>query len=125
MADPVPQVIPSITGSPQLDTAIRYGLITGSTFVTGIIVGWLNAHHFVDPNLTVIVGGAVLTVMTAAATMFWGFLQNRMATASVVDHVTTAAITGTIPANVIAAATPAQEVKITEALNTAQLETKP
>lgn len=123
-ADHPAPVIPSITGSPQLDTLIRYGLIAGSTALTAIIVTWLNAHGFSDPNLSTAVGAAVLGVLGVIATAAWGFLNNRIIKTAVVEHVVTAAMTGNVPVAVAAAATPEQEVRITDALNSAQLKVK-
>lgn len=117
-------VIPSITGSPQLDTLIRYGLIAGSTALTAVIVTWLNAHGFNDPNLTTVVGAAILGVLVTLATMAWGFLQNKIIKTAVVEHIVSAAATGTVPVSVAAAATPEQEVRITDALNAGQLKVK-
>lgn len=114
-------LIPSITGSPQLDTFIRYGILAAAAALTGVIVTWLNAHGFTDPNLAVLISGATVSFLSAIAVVVWGYLQNRKTQQAVVQHVVTAAITSTIPPAVKAAITPEQEVAITNALNTGQL----
>jgi hypothetical protein len=114
-------VIPSITGYPQLDTMIRYALLAAAAAITGIIVTWLNAHGFTDPNLTLMVSGAVISVLGIAAVFVWGFVQNKLLKTSVVAHVVSAARTGNIPATVQAAITPAVEIKITDDLNAKSL----
>lgn len=116
-------LIPSITGNPFLDTAIRIGLTSASAAITAVILTWLNAHGFHDPNLGLEVGGAVLATMIGAATVIWSFLQTKMNQLAVVQHVITTAATGEIPDNIKAAAVKApsiSDVEITKAINNAE-----
>lgn len=64
-----------VTGNPTVDTVIRYGLVAAFMFLTGAITGWLNAHGFHDPNLTVYVGMAVATVLSTIALSLWGIIR--------------------------------------------------
>lgn len=114
-------VIPTITGNSQLDTMIRYFLLAASAAITAIIVTWLNAHGFTDPNLVTMISGAVFTALVVIAVFIWGFIQNNLLKVSVVNHVIATAVTGKVTPAVKAIATPAQEILITEALNAKSL----
>lgn len=72
---PSEPVIPSITGYPQLDSLIRSALLSAAAALTAVIVTWLNAHGFTDPNLSVMIGGAILSLLGAVVIAGWGFLQ--------------------------------------------------
>lgn len=74
----------SITGNPGLDSLIRSGVIAASGVVTGLIVTWLGAHGFTDPNLTLLIGTAVFTTLLAGAAMIWGWIK-----ASQIGHLLT------------------------------------
>lgn len=116
-------IIPNITGNPMLDTAIRIGLTSGSAALTAIILTWLNAHGFVDPHLSVLIGGVVLSTLIGAATVIWSFVQTRLNKLSVVQHTIEAVATGQISDAVKVAALKAPSVseeQITKALNNAE-----
>lgn len=65
----------SITGNDTVDAFIRYGLVVAFTFLTGTIMGWLNAHGFNDPNLTVYVPAAVAGFLGTVAVAAWGIIK--------------------------------------------------
>lgn len=71
----------SITGNPALDGLILKGLMAGAAAITGVILTWLNAHGFSDPNLNLMLSGAVLSVLAMIATAIWGWLNSRIAQA--------------------------------------------
>lgn len=116
-------LVPSITGYPLLDTLLRIGLTSGSAALTAVILTWLNAHGFNDPNLSVMIGGAILTTLIGAATVGWSLIQAKLNQLSIVQHVMNAAATGEIPENIKLAAIKAPSVSeetITKALNNAE-----
>lgn len=98
------QVLPFTTGSAGMDSITRSIIIGISGAVTGIIIGFLNAHGFNDPNYTVMVGGAVFSAMAAIAGGVWGWYAQHRAKASVVRQVITAADTGIVPPSIAAEA---------------------
>lgn len=65
----------SITGNPTVDAVIRYGLVAAFMGITGAILGWLNAHGFKDPNLTVYVPMGVASVLSAVVLTVWGVIR--------------------------------------------------
>ena len=67
--------VPTITGNPGIDSLIRSALIAAAAALTGVMLTWLNAHGFNDPNLNLLLSGAVLTVLTTAAVALWGYLK--------------------------------------------------
>lgn len=118
-------VLPFTTGSPGMDSLVRSGLIAASIGATGLIVGFLNAHGFRDPNLPVYVGGAVLGVFGGIFGAAWGWLQQKKAKTVIAQHIVQAAVSGTAPPAAIAevkkvAPALAEEAE-TAALNKAQL----
>jgi hypothetical protein len=64
-----------LTGNPTVDSVIRYGLVALCAGLTGAITGWLNAHGFHDPNLTVYVGMGVASVLGGGALALWGIVR--------------------------------------------------
>lgn len=117
-------VIPSITGYPQLDTLLRGAIIAGSSYLTARCIDWMNLHHLTNSDLQITVGGAILSSMILVATLVWGQIQTRLNKLSAVQHVITAAATGTISDEVKVAAIKApsiSEVEITKALNNAEV----
>lgn len=71
----------SITGNPAIDGLILKGLMAGAAAITGVILTWLNAHGFSDPNLNLMLSGAILSVLAMAATAVWGYINSRVAVA--------------------------------------------
>lgn len=71
----------SITGNPALDGLILKGLMAGSAAIAGVIITWLNAHGFSDPNLNLMLSGAVLSVLAMIATAIWGWINSKVAQA--------------------------------------------
>lgn len=66
----------SLTGNPAVDNLIRTALLSGSVALTAIIVTWLGAHGFTDPNLNLLISGAIFSVLAAGATALWGYLRS-------------------------------------------------
>jgi hypothetical protein len=114
-------VMPSITGNPLIDTLIRSALIAVATAIGAVIVTWLNAHGFNDPNLGTMVTGAILSVLAVIAVGAWGYINAKLTRQRVVATTAVAAATGVIPTPVVAITKPADEAAITAALNKAQL----
>lgn len=71
----------SITGNPALDGLILKGLMAGSAAIAGVIITWLNAHGFSDPNLNLMLSGAVLSVLAMIATAIWGWVNSKVSQA--------------------------------------------
>jgi hypothetical protein len=76
-ATPNPFASLVITGNATVDAAIRYGLFGVLTALTGIIGGWLNAHGFQDPNINLLVTGALVSILSAGAVALWGILRTK------------------------------------------------
>lgn len=121
-------VIPSITGNPMLDTILA-GSITGAGgLITGIAVGWLNAHGFNDPNLGTYIGSAVTGTLVSIAVIIWRLMGDKKTEVAVADHVIEAAATGQIPDKILQTAVKAptiSEAKIQAAVvNAEEIKTK-
>lgn len=65
----------TITGNPTVDSVIRYGLVALCGILTGVITTWLNAHGFHDPNLYLMVSGAVASILGGIAFALWGIIK--------------------------------------------------
>jgi hypothetical protein len=101
-------LVPTVTGNPAADTLIRNGIIAASGAAAGIIVTWLNAHGFNDPNLTLMVSGAVAALLSGVAATAWGWWQTHQSQAAIVNNTVHAALTGEVPESIISKATEAQ-----------------
>lgn len=77
MSSPGNQIVPSITGNQAYDRLIRSAALTVAAGATGVIVTWLNAHGFHDPNLSLMVSGAIVTTLTAVAVTAWGWVNGK------------------------------------------------
>lgn len=82
---PAPTPTLSITGNPAIDGMILKGLMAGSAAIAGVILTWLNAHGFNDPNLNLMLSGAVLSVLAMVATAIWSFIKSRLDQAKAVN----------------------------------------
>lgn len=82
---PAPPSTLAITGNPAIDGLILKGLMAGSAAIAGVILTWLNAHGFNDPNLNLMLSGAVLSVLAMVATAIWGFIKSRLDQAKAVN----------------------------------------
>lgn len=82
---PAPTTTLSITGNPEIDGLILKGLMAGSAAIAGVILTWLNAHGFNDPNLNLMLSGAVLSVLAMVATAIWSFIKSRLDRAKAVN----------------------------------------
>lgn len=69
--------LPSITGNQGWDRLIRSVILAASAGSTGVIVTWLNAHGFHDPNLSLMVSGAVFAILTTVAITVWGWINGK------------------------------------------------
>lgn len=73
---PPAQQLPFSTGNAAYDSLIRSIIIGVSGIATGAAVGWLNREGFHDPNLTMLVGGAVFGLVASIAGGAWGVWQH-------------------------------------------------
>jgi len=70
-------ILPSITGNQAIDRLIRSALIAIAAGATGVIVTWLNAHGFRDPNLSLMISGAIVSILSAIAVTVWGYINGK------------------------------------------------
>lgn len=91
--------VPSITGNNGLDSLIRSGLIGASGAITGVILTWLNAHGFNDPNLNLMVSAAIFALLVAGATALWGYLKGTSIGRTIASIETTAVQAGILAGN--------------------------
>ncbi len=117
-------LVPTITGNPATDTIIRNAIIGLSGAAAGVIVTWLNAHGFADPNLSLMVSGAVAAVLSTVAAAAWGVWATHKSQAAIVNNTVHAALTGEVPVSVISKASESQ-AKAVEASPTATIVAKP
>lgn len=75
----------ALTSNPAVNGLILKGLTTLSGIIAGVILTWLNAHGFNDPNLTLMLSGAVLSVLSMVAVAIWGFVQTKISQAMAVN----------------------------------------
>lgn len=101
-------LVPTVTGNPAADTIIRNCIIASSGAAAGVMVTWLNAHGFNDPNLSLMISGAIAAVLSAVAATVWGWWATHMSQNAIVENTIHAALTGEVPVAVIAKATEAQ-----------------
>lgn len=78
-------LLPSITGDPKKDRLIRSGLLVVSGGMTAWIVAWLKARGYSDPNIDLLVSGAVFSALVAAATIVWGWISGKNTEAAAVQ----------------------------------------
>lgn len=114
-------VMPSITGNPAVDSLLRGALVAATMGITTVIVTWLNAHGFYDPNYGLMISGAIFSTLCTIAVMAWGYVNAKLTKRAVVVQTVVAATTGEVPHAVTKAITPADEVAITKELNKAQI----
>lgn len=122
-AVPAKPIVPAITGNPFIDTALRVLLTSAAAAITAIIVTWLAAHGYNDPNMALMVGGGVLSVLIGAVTVIWSFLQTKLNQTNTVHQVINAVATGVIPDNImkVAIASPkVSDVQIMKASDNAE-----
>lgn len=77
LGTPTTPILPSITGNVAIDGLIRGTLLSISAATTAVIVTWLNAHGFNDPNLTVMISGGVFSALSVVAIMGWGWISHK------------------------------------------------
>lgn len=79
MSDPgtASSLLPSFTGNQAVDRLIRSALLSIAAGITGVIVTWLNAHGFHDPNLSLMISGAIVSILSAFAIVAWGWVNGR------------------------------------------------
>ena len=88
-----------ITGNPAIDGVILKLLTAAAAGLTGIILTWLTAHGFSDPNLGLMLSGAVFSVLCTIAVTAWGFFQSKVNQARAVQ----AGVNMTVSGNALAA----------------------
>lgn len=110
-------LVPTVTGNATVDTALRNLTITLSAAVTAMIMTFLNQHGFNDPNLTLLISGAVASTITAIAAIAWGIWSTRQSQKAIINNTVHAALTGEVSAAIISKATPAQAQAIDAAPN--------
>lgn len=92
-------VLPAITGNPQADALIRYGIAIVGAGALGIGVGWAKAHGYKipDPDTMKLYGQLAggLILMTWAT--LWGLKSVRNSQATLVANTVQAAVTGIVP----------------------------
>lgn len=120
MADPVKSpIIASLTGAPKAETLARYGAAMIGAAAVGVAVGWAKAHGYKIPDADTIklyvqgVGGLVLMIW---ATML-GFTAMRKSEQAVIQNTVQAALTGEVPAAIMAKASPEQAKAVEDAPN--------
>lgn len=64
-----------VTGNPTVDAVIRYALVAACAAATGVITTWLNAHGFNDPNLSLMIAGAVASTLAVIVLALWGIIK--------------------------------------------------
>lgn len=120
---PPAKSVPSITGNPMYDTTIA-GAISGvGGLITGITVGWLNAHGFQDPNLYTYVFTGVTGTLGSIAVVIWRVLVSKRNQIAHADEVINAVATGHISEQIkkIAVAAPSiSDDKIMAAVTNAE-----
>lgn len=75
---PAPPTTLSITGNQAVDGLILKGIGFAAAGLTAVILTWLNAHGFNDPNLNLMISGAVASVLAMVAVAIWGFIKSRL-----------------------------------------------
>lgn len=104
--------VPTVTGNPATDTIIRNAIIGMSGAAAGVIVTWLNSHGFNDPNLSLMISGAIAAVLSMLAATIWGWWSTLQSQKAIVNNTVHAALTGEVPVSVMAKATIAQAVAV-------------
>lgn len=74
----------SITGNPAIDGLILKGILAIAAAATGVILTWLNAHGFNDPNLNLMVSGVIVSILAMGVTALWGWMNSKIAQAKAV-----------------------------------------
>jgi len=118
-------LVPSVTGNPATDSIIRNCIVATSAAAAGVMVTWLNAHGFNDPNLSLMISGAIAAVLSAAAAALWGWWAAHMSQAAIVNNTVRAALTQEVPAAIMAKATETQARAVEENPNTTVVPTPP
>lgn len=72
-------ILPSITGNAGIDSVLRGLILTVSASAAAIMVTWLNAHGFRDPNLDTLIFGIVSSALATVATLAWGYVNRANA----------------------------------------------
>lgn len=82
------QLLPSITGNQAYDRLIRSFLVAASGGLTAWILAWLKARGYSDPNMDILVSGAVFSALTTIAVMVWGFVNGQRSEAAAKEALT-------------------------------------
>lgn len=116
MSDPIKApLVPGITSNPMLDAVIRHGITAVSSAAATAAVVWMDAHGFNPAGLShdgisisALIFLTVTGVLSAAASAAWSWIKTHQSQNAIINGIVTAAITGQVPASVMAKATPDQ-----------------
>lgn len=111
-------LIPSITGSPILDSLIGRASAAIGGALAAVLIPWL-AKHGLDGLNAQVASAAIGSVVLLGISTGWAFLMHNRSTAAVVNQAVEAAITSQIPQAVIDAAKPGQIEQATVIAKTA------
>jgi hypothetical protein len=125
-------LVPSITGSPQIDTFLGYLATHVGAIAAAVAIAWMDAHGFdtkalaktgLDLNILIAttVGGFILSI----AAWVWGQYRTKWAQGAIVNNTVRAALTGEVPAAIMAKATESQARAIEENPATTVVATPP
>lgn len=110
MADNTKSVLPAITGNALADTNIRYAAAIIGAAIVGFGVSWAKARgwHVPDADTLKLYGQLVGGVVLLVGAWIAGNRATISSQAAVVNSTVKAALTGEVPANVAAKASPEQ-----------------
>lgn len=133
MAEPakVP-LVPSVTGNPQIDTFLGYLFTHLGVLAAGIAIAWMDAHGFDTKalsnsglDLSVLIATTVGGFLVSIAAWVWGQYRTKWAQGAIVNNTVRAALTGEVPAAIMAKATEAQAQAVEANPNTVVVPTPP
>lgn len=115
--DTTPTTIPTFTGNPVLDSAVRSMLMVITGSISTYLVTVLTAHGVSDEKLLSQIPLVIGTILSTAATfaVAWWSVHNRKKTISAgVDNAIVAASTGVVPEEAKVVASKDQVAAITK-----------
>ena len=115
---PLLPAVPSITGNPVLDTAMRSLLLAIGGGAASILISVLAKYGVTDANLNAQLPTLIATFLTILATGLvgaWSVRTKKTAVSAVVEQSLLAAVSGTVPDAVKALASASQLETITKA----------
>lgn len=115
MNEPVQPAVPSFTGDPVIDGALRSIIMILGGSISTMLVSYLAAHGINNANVSAQIPIIVVTLLSTVVTLgaaIWANNAKRAAVAAVIDNAIAAASTGQVPDGVKA-------MNITDAQKTA------